>query len=302
MSGLFEQKLREIVAGLDPDSDQPSHANRLYSFMSHSPELARLGVELVVDHLPYVDNRNLVRVIWRATVLHQHQGQDMTQSAFKVLGWVDQMGHETMAELVYGESVSWRERDEHLCHGLALFMDWCDKHQRDGRAKDVLNEMIHLVIGTANREQSQAQDLLDRVRNYYTPADLISPDGGPRRLPWIWSWMNSCYNQQTQEGVGQVALEWMVRWGVDLDAPNEDGQAPLEYVLDKVVGTMAGDPRLEHALDSLVAHGADWQRAMSGGAGERQARLMRCSRVRSYLLEQVVATDRKSETPGVPRL
>lgn len=301
MSSIYEQNLRRIVSELDPDIKQKDTIS-LYSFMRYSPELTRLGVDLILDRMPYVDNRHLVRNVWRATVFHQCQGADMTQVAFKVLGWVDQMGHETMAELVYGETVSWRERDDHLCHGLPLFMDWCGKHQRGGRAKDVLDQMIHLVIGTANREQTQADTLLNLVRDHYSPHDLISPDGGARQLPWIWSWLVSCYNQQTEQGAGEQALEWLIRWGVDLDAPNEDGQTPLEHVLSTVARSTSLDPRLNHAIDTLVAYGADWQTLMAGGTAAEKARLMKCPRVRAHLLEQVVG-DSRAETPtGAPRL
>lgn len=84
--------------------------------------------------------------------------------------------------------------------------------------------------------------------------DPNSQGGGPRRLEWVCPWATSQFDAVKKQACQDDALRALVRWGIDLEVKNEDGQTVLEWAVDKEK-LRGGGPKNPPMMESLVGAG-----------------------------------------------
>lgn len=286
---------------------QWSRVQEMFSeILDEDPENTALVLNRVLDLMEveldeistnfFADN-----LIWGVAIEQHADGRDMSELVYRLMGRMERTTPETIGEMLSARSSNWMVRDKHLLAGAGLFLEWCERNNNTLRAQEVFRNIAYSVVAASNREYSKAHDVLEGMMTHLSPREKLSPDGGPRRLEWVWLWATSQFDAVKKQACPDDALRALVRWGIDLEAKNEDGQTVLEWAVDKEK-FRGGGPKKSPMVESLVGAGAHWRELYNSGDEATRGILRHASGVRAELLGEMASLgNTRAEAKQPPR-
>lgn len=170
-----------------------------------------------------------------------------------------------------------RIRDEYSLYFTPLIEQWAKNSQNASIFTEAVKHEVHELLGICCRNEHRSWDLFSTITRNTTPNEMVRIDTYGVESTWVMAWANNCFDVNENVCSGELILQWLIDWGVDVNQLDPHSTPIINSVLKN---SRMGANHKAFVLENLTAVGAKWEKDWRDGSPDERRKLAATSTVK----------------------